>query len=72
MTYMARTQTTTSRAGTASRELFADGSQRGHFSFGPIGFVVGAAIGAAIGDAIEHAHAYEMCMVMKGYTRESH
>lgn len=50
-------------------ELFADSSDRGNFAFGSIGFVVGATIGAAIGNAIEHAHAYEMCMVMKGYTR---
>ena len=52
-------------------ELFADSSNRGSFAFGSIGFVVGATVGAAIGNAIEHAHAYEMCMVMKGYTRQS-
>jgi hypothetical protein len=52
-------------------ELYADSSNRGYFALGSIGFVAGAAIGNAISNAIEHAHAYEMCMVMKGYARQS-
>ena len=51
-------------------ELYADRSQSGHLSFGSLAFVIGSEIGAAIGNGIEHAHAYDMCMTMRGYARQ--
>jgi hypothetical protein len=49
----------------AACELMADGAGAGSFAFGNAGFM----LGVGIRRSIDHARAYDNCMVLKGYAR---
>lgn len=46
----------------------ADAAGAGSFAFGPPAFM----LGVGIRRSIDHARAYDNCMVLKGYARNDH